>query len=176
MILPDHEIGARVNSGSIRIVPWCPAALQPSSVDLRLGPILLLATPDGWREHRLDEAGPLYVYQHQFLLGATLEYVVVPPDLVAVLAGKSSIARQGLQVEAAGYVDPGWRGCLTLELHHTSPVPVHLSHGMHICQIRFEALVSAAARPYGAPGLGSRYQGSIGPTPSRAQHCEGGAS
>jgi dCTP deaminase len=39
---------------------------------------------------------------------------------------------------------------------------------MKICQVSFLRLSTPAERPYGSPGLGSKYQGQQGPTPSRA--------
>ena len=51
----------------------------------------------------------------EFVLGSTLEHVVVPEDLVARLEGKSSLGRLGLLIHStAGFVDAGWDGQLTL--------------------------------------------------------------
>lgn len=173
-ILPDHEIAARIRAGTLRIEPWLPDSLQPSSVDLHLGPVLLVDTPDGFREHRLDDDGPYGMYPGDCILAATLECVTVPPDLVAVLVGKSSLARLFLETEAAGYVDPGWHGRLTVELVKRGHRPVGLSYGMSICQIRFETMLAPATRPYGTPGVGSRYQNSLGPVPSYLDAGKGG--
>jgi len=38
---------------------------------------------------------------------------------------------------------------------------------MRIAQISFLRLTTPASRPYGSPGLGSKYQGQKGPTASR---------
>jgi len=67
----------------------------------------------------------------------------------------------------AGYVDPGWTGRLTLELSNQSQMPIALYREMRIAQISFLRLSTPADRPYGSPGLGSKYQGQTGPTPSR---------
>lgn len=172
MILSDHDILDRLNLGGARqdelvITPLGDGAIQPSSVDLRLGPKLLIATPDGFREHHLSDDGPYRLHQHTFLLAATLEWVEIPADLVGVLVGKSSRAREGIQVEAAGYVDPGWKGNLTLEIVMLSPQPTWLLLGQRIAQIRFETLSSPCLAPYGSEGVG-RYQNSHGPVQSRA--------
>lgn len=175
-VLSDVSIHAQLTSGRLRVDPLAAGAVQPSSVDLRLGPCLLLATPDGWREHSLIDNGPYPLAAHAFVLGATIERVEIPDDLVGVLVGKSSRAREGIQVEAAGYVDPGWRGHLTLEIVGFWPGVRRLAVGMPIAQLRLHRLTTPAERPYGSDGLGSHYQESTGPTPSRLHLAIGGTS
>lgn len=80
----------------------------------------------------------------------------------------SSLGRLGLIVHAtAGFVDPGWRGTLTLELNNLTRVPIKLYPGLPIAQLSFMALDRAAERPYGSQGLGSHYQGQVAATESR---------
>lgn len=164
MILPDTEILRRhADVGDLVIRPFERRLVQPASYDVRLGRVLKIAQYLGHRVHDLIDDGPYHLSQGTLALGATLEWVEVPADLAGVLAGKSTRARQGLILESAGYVDPGWRGELTLELANLSPRPILLTHGMRIGQLRFEQLTAPAARPYGVEGLGSHYQGSLGP-------------
>ena len=89
-------------------------------------------------------------------------------DLVARLEGKSSLGRLGLLIHStAGFVDAGWDGHLTLELSNVANLPITLYPGMKIGQISFLQMTSPAENPYGSKGLGSKYQGQRGPTPSR---------
>src|SRR5207249_9091798 len=116
----------------------------------------------------LVEAGDESFILHpgEFVLGSTLERVVLPDDLVARLEGKSSLGRLGLLIHStAGYVDPGWNGYLTLELSNVANLPITLYPGMRIGQISFFRLTSPAEAPYGKAG--NKYQGQRGPTPSR---------
>lgn len=169
-VLSDYDLHRRLAPGAeqrLIVEPLGTGAVQPSSIDLRLGPDLLIATPDGYRPHSLTNDGPLRLFQHAFILGATLEWIEVPDDLVGVLVGKSSRAREGLQVEAAGFVDPGWRGNLTLEIVMLSPFPTFLMAGEMIAQLHVQLLLSRCDRPYGSDGVG-RYQNSTGPVESRA--------
>jgi dCTP deaminase len=102
------------------------------------------------------------------VLASTLEDIGLPDDLVARLEGKSSLGRIGLLIHStAGYVDPGWRGHLTLELSNVAKLPVTLYYGMKIGQISFLRLTTPVDRLYGAEGLGSKYQGQSEPTASR---------
>jgi deoxycytidine triphosphate deaminase len=79
----------------------------------------------------------------------------------------SSLGRLGLLIHStAGYVDPGWRGNLTLELSNVANLPIALYFGMKIGQISFFKMSSPVDRPYGSPSLGSKYQGQSEPTAS----------
>jgi len=103
------------------------------------------------------------------VLGATVERIVLPDDIVARLEGKSSLGRLGLLIHStAGYVDPGWDGTLTLELSNVANLPIVLTPGMPIGQISFNQMTTPVERPYGTPGLGSKYQGQVDPTPSKS--------
>ena len=79
----------------------------------------------------------------------------------------SSLGRLGLLIHStAGYVDPGWKGNLTLELSNVAKLPIALYFGMRIGQISFFRMSSPVERPYGSKGLGSKYQGQSEPTAS----------
>jgi hypothetical protein len=79
----------------------------------------------------------------------------------------SSLGRLGLLIHStAGYVDPGWKGNLTLELSNVANLPIALYFGMKIGQISFFKMSSPVERPYGSKELGSKYQGQSRPTAS----------
>jgi dUTPase len=80
----------------------------------------------------------------------------------------SSLGRLGLMTHStAGFLDPGFHGHVTLELSNVANLPITLYPGMRIGQIAVFQLTTAAERPYGSRGVGSKYQGQRGPTPSR---------
>jgi dCTP deaminase len=146
--------------------PIRPDQFQPVSVDLRLGAVLhprrVLARTD-----LLKACGPYYLEPQQFMLGSTIEHVELCANIVGKVEGKSTRAREGLIVEAAGLVDPGFRGQLTLELYNMSNVAVVLDYGMKICQMYLHWVDTTPQRVYGSPGLNSHYQDQTGPTPAR---------
>ena len=81
----------------------------------------------------------------------------------------SSLGRLGLLTHStAGFIDPGFTGHITLELSNVANLPITLWPGMKIGQLCLFRLSSPAEHPYGSAGVGSRYQGQGGPTPSRA--------
>ena len=113
----------------------------------------------------------------EFVLGSTLERIELPEDLVARLEGKSSLGRLGLLIHStAGYVDPGWKGHLTLELSNVSNLPITLYYSMKIGQISYLRLTTPADNLYGSEALSSKYQGQTSPTASRVYRDYDGAS
>jgi dCTP deaminase len=181
MILSDRDIRAELSAGRIVIDPFVPDAVQPSSVDLHLGNRFRVFRNNRTAviDPRLDqpeltelvEIGgdePFILHPGEFVLGATLERVALPDDLVARLEGKSSLGRLGLLIHStAGYVDPGWEGTLTLELSNVANLPIKLYDGMKIGQISFQRLTSAVEVGYGDARIGSKYRGQTDPTASR---------
>jgi dCTP deaminase len=179
-VLSDRDIRAELAAGRVRIDPYDEADLQPSSVDLHLDrsfrvfrnnryPYIDVRAPQPDLTELLhvtdDEA--FVLHPGEFVLGRTLEWVELPDDLVARLEGKSSLGRLGLLIHStAGYVDPGWKGTLTLELSNVANLPIALYSGMRIGQISFFRMSSPVERPYGSPELGSKYQGQREPTAS----------
>jgi len=180
-VLSDGTIRRLVAEGRVRIEPWDDAMVQPASVDLRLGnsfrvfhnfrvPAIDLADPPTNLTElvELDEGGSFVIHPGEFVLGSTQEWVELPDDLVARIEGKSSLGRLGLIVHAtAGFVDPGWKGSLTLEITNLTRVPIILWPGKPIAQLSFMTLDRAAERPYGHPDLGSHYHGQSEATESR---------
>jgi dCTP deaminase len=180
-VLSDGTIARLVEAGAITIDPWDPDLVQPASVDLRLGnsfrvfhnhrasAIDLREPPSNLTESiTIGDGDSFVIHPGEFCLGATLEYVELPDNIVARIEGKSSLGRLGLIVHAtAGFCDPGWKGTLTLELNNLTRVPIKLYPGLPIAQLSFMALDAPARRPYGHAELGSHYQGQIEATESR---------
>jgi dCTP deaminase len=166
-VLSDRDIRAALEAGSVRIEPYDAQDLQPSSVDLHLDRSFRVDQPDLTELLSVEDDEPFILHPGEFVLGQTLEWVELPDDLVARLEGRSSLGRLGLLIHStAGYVDPGWKGNLTLELSNVANLPIALYYGMRIGQISFFRMSSPVERPYGSPELRSRYQGQKEPTAS----------
>jgi dCTP deaminase len=179
--LSDGTIRRLAEAGRIRIDPYDPQLVQPSSIDLRLGDsfrvfhnhrvtaIDLRDVPTNLTEEvTIGPDEPFVIHPGEFCLGRTLEWVELADDVLARVEGKSSIGRLGLIVHAtAGFVDPGFKGSLTLEITNLTRIPIKLYAGLPIAQLSFMELDEAAQRPYGSEGLGSHYQGQLAATESR---------
>jgi dCTP deaminase len=180
-VLSDGTIRRLVAEGRVRIDPFDDTMVQPASVDLRLGTsfrvfhnhritaIDLADPPRNLTEHvEVDDDESFVIHPGEFVLGRTQEHVELPDDVVARIEGKSSLGRLGLIVHAtAGFVDPGFKGTLTLEITNLTRVPIILWPGKPIAQLSFMALDQPAERPYGHPDLGSHYHGQVEATESR---------
>lgn len=153
-MLSDQDLRAILRIGELSLVPGPrDVDLQPASIDLRLGELERDGKHHNWT-----------LPPQEFRLGSTLEIVTLSAHICGQVVGKSSWARRGLIVEAAGLVDPGFSGQLTLELFNMTQKPITLTEGVPICQLVIFALSSPALRRYGDPGLNSHYQHQRGPT------------
>jgi dCTP deaminase len=181
VVLSDAAIRRQIEAGRIGIDPFDSALMQPSSLDVRVDRLFRVfrnsrypyidvkAEQEELTELvQVDSEEAFILHPGEFVLGSTLERVRLPDDLVARLEGKSSLGRLGLLIHStAGFIDPGWDGHVTLELSNVANLPITIYPGMKIGQLSFVQLSEPAERPYGSGGLGSKYQGQRGPTPSR---------
>ena len=180
MVLSDRTIRRLLGEGRIEIEPYDESLLQPSSVDVRVDryfrvfhnaryPFIDVREPQEDLTELVEaDSEPFILHPGEFVLGSTLERIKLPDDLVARLEGKSSLGRLGLLIHStAGFIDPGWDGHVTLELSNVANLPITIYVGMKIGQLSFVQLTEPAEAPYGSTGLGSKYQGQKGPTPSR---------
>lgn len=181
MVLSDRTIKEEIAQKRILIDPLDVRDIQPASVDVHMDRKILVFRnsrmpyidvrrdiKDLTELQMIEDDQPFILHPGEFVLASTLEHIEVPDDLVARLEGKSSLGRIGLLIHStAGYVDPGWKGHLTLELSNVANLPVTLYSGMKIGQISFLRLSSPADNLYGSKALGSKYQGQTEPTASR---------
>lgn len=159
MMLSDRTILAMMKANEIQVTPAVSdAQLQPVSLDLLLSTSFCrLPTNEYGQPHRLI-TNDMVIRPGDFLLASTIEHLVLPSHVAGVVHGKSTWARMGLMVEAAGLVDPGFDGTITLEMKNLSSRPIPLRAGVPICQISFHMTDVAVMRPYGTGGLNSHYQ------------------
>jgi dCTP deaminase len=117
--------------------------------------------PDDFQERvRIPVGGRMILHPNQLVLGATLEFLQIPQDLMAYVIGRSSWGRLGLIVATAVMVQPGYRGSLTLELANLADTPVYLYPGTRIAQLAFHRLDHPVAA-YG--GAAAKYRAPVGP-------------
>lgn len=165
--------GVKLAKPEPMIGPWRHEQLQPASYDLRLGRQLRNESGLAWtmRSGTDSDAVPHLedLEPGRFVLGHTEEFIIMPPHLCGRVEGKSSVGRRGLAVHVtAGFIDPGFRGQITLELKYQGTLKhMKVYPGMLIAQITFHLLAGRPRRLYGDPTLGSHYQGQLGATGPR---------
>jgi dCTP deaminase len=166
MVLSDKEIVRELLKGSITITPLLRARKQigSSSIDVRLGTEFrhikivkqthfdLSLSLDKIREQidnysevvHVHPMEPFILHPNDFVLASTLEYIILPHNITGRLEGRSTWGRTGLQVHStAGFIDPGFEGSLTYELHNMGKLPLPLYPGIRIGQISFHRMESA---------------------------------
>jgi dCTP deaminase len=189
LMLSDRDLEAALESGELVVDPIEPSQIQPASIDLRLDDtFLLLPVQHPMMPSYIDPCEPPLEPMRRrvvtkgckfpleagtFVLACTVEMVGLGRGIAGVIAGKSSLARQGLITESAGFVDPGFSGQITCELANLTDRTILLTPGMLICQLVVHRLDSPCVNPYGSAKVRSKYQGQRGPTPSRS-HQTGG--
>jgi len=174
MILSDKSIKEKIKTGEISISPFSEDSLQPASYDLHLDSNVMYFNIDG--NNIIDVKKPVdelmiktqisdsgfVIEPHQLVLANVIEITGVDSKHVGRLEGKSSLARIGLIIHAtAGFLDPGNKLRLTLEMVNLSPLPIRIYVGMKIAQIAFEELDTPCEKPYGSKSLNSKYVGDL---------------
>lgn len=142
MLLSSSLIRAHIADGTLGITPFAEESLQPASYDLRAA------------ENTVMKAGELS-------LVATMEFVSLPADLAATLRVRSSFGRIGILL-GAGYIDPGFRGNLTLCMVNMGPEDIPVEKGTRIVQMLIHPVLGEVENAYNG-----NYQDSYGVVKSK---------
>ncbi|MEN6397149.1 MAG: dCTP deaminase [Methanoregula sp.] len=140
MILSAQEITRRLYTDCTQeklvIKPYAAECQQPASYDLRA-------------------AEDIRMVKGSCTLVPSLEWVELPPDVAGTLRCRSSFGRRGVLM-GAGFVDPGFRGQLTLCLTNMGPEDIELHKSDRIVQMILHEVKDGNERYAG------RYQDSTG--------------
>ena len=142
MLLSSSAIRARIADGTLGITPFTEESLQPASYDLRAA------------EDTVMKSGELSLI-------ATMEFVSLPADLAATLRGRSSFGRKGVLL-GAGYIDPGFRGNLTLCMVNMGKEDIAVEKGTRIVQMLIHPILGEVENVYNG-----NYQDSYGVVKSK---------
>lgn len=170
MILSDKTLQKMLCEGSLTVTPLESEQIQPASIDIRIGNtysivedsssgIINLEDPITYKQITADK---YILLPGQFVLATTMEFIELPDNLTAFVEGRSSLGRMGLFIQNAGWVDPGFKGEITLELFNANRCAIELKAGRRIGQLVFAQLDSNALHPYRG-----KYQGQQGTTGSK---------
>ena len=181
MYLTKDEIFPLYKSGELIIRPLLSEKqFGEMTLDLRLGTDFLVSFQG--REPYIDatgdeEARPIgsffqetkrligetfFLHPHQTVLCSTLEYIKLPNDIFVSISTRSSFSRLGLLISSI--VQPGYCGCLSLELTNHNNNAIKIRVGSAILQARFFKLSKETNYFSGA----RKYACQVRPVPSKA--------
>lgn len=170
MILSDKTLFKMLEEKSLIIEPLETEQVQPASVDIRLGNTFSIVEDsssgiinlENEIQYKTITSDTYILLPNQFVLATTMEYFELPNNLTAFVEGRSSLGRMGLFIQNAGWVDPGFKGEITLELYNANRCAIELKTARRIGQLVFAKMDDVALNPYNG-----KYQGQKGATGSR---------
>ncbi len=194
-VLSTDAIRSRLNDANINarlvISPLLDADEQlkkgQAAIDIRLGFSFCLVTPslfgaiddfegnksgiksfpDLYQRNYVPFGSSIVIHPHQFMLAQTLEYIRLPPDLMAYVVGRSTWGRLGLIVATAIGIHPSFAGNLTFELRNLGETPLKLYPGQSIAQLFFHSVVDANNKPSTIVPDNTQYVGTVDMIPQR---------
>jgi dCTP deaminase len=140
--LSDVEILECLHSGELRIDPFSDKSLCPAGYDLRNGAPIAID---------IGKQGLLH----------TMERLEVGPSICGQIYIRSSFAREGL-VGSFAFIDPGFKGQLTLAFVNMGGSTVKILEGERIAQVVFNKMARSSSKPYSG-----KYQNSTGTVSSK---------
>lgn len=179
-VLSSQDISKLIDDKLIRIDPVLDREKQigEATIDIRLGTVflffrrVLLPVIDPMQS--IDSEAEQYyfkkpgefivIHPNDFVLGTSLEYISLPPNILASVEGRSSWGRLGLFVATATTINPGYKGMITLELVNSGITPIYLYPGVRIAQLVLHFLRNEAddLKPYSCQS-GAKFIGSLKP-------------
>ena len=196
-LLADFQIAARVglpegDPHRLVIEPFhdgpCPDGvisygLSSYGYDIRLGDKFLLFTdtaavevdPKNMKRDRFvftEGVDSVLIPPNSFVLAESLERVEIPEDCLAIVLGKSTYARCGINLNMTP-LEPGWKGIITIEIANMTRLPARVYAREGIGQVIFLAGSARCLRHYGAK-KGAKYQNQTGLTLPRVREVSRG--
>jgi dCTP deaminase len=160
MTLSRNQIRQLINSKELHINPLLEdSQIGDMTVDFRLGTDFLVTIhgsnpfidaslnnddkfpiKSSFQETRRKLGETFLFHPNQTVLASSLEYIKLPRHVYAELSMRSSYLRLGLSVSAI--VQPGYCGCISMEITNMNKVPLNLTVGAAMLQARFFTLTT----------------------------------
>ena len=140
MILSDNTIRHLLSSGKLVIEPLDEKQIQPASVDLRIADEILVLRGgeinfDEEQHYEKIRARAISLPPKTNVLIRTMERVELPDDVAGMTRLRSSLSRIGVFLNNAGWVDPGFKGTLTLSVFNANDCSVKIKPGSRFLQL-----------------------------------------
>ena len=157
-VINGEELKKMIEKGEIIIDPFDESLLTPSGIDLRLGFEFATIKPVIYNEvdlvknlNEIEEEDIKLMYEKHssseydgyiifkpktFTLTTTMEYVKLPPNVIALCELRSTLARYGLVIPPT-VVDCGFEGELTIEVINLSSITYKIRRGTKFLHMIF---------------------------------------
>ncbi len=91
---------------------------------------------DKYSVEKMDTFEPFVMPPHSYCLAASVEYISIPRNILALCVGKSTYARSGIIVNTTP-LEPEWEGHITIEISNSNRCPAVLYPNEGIAQLLF---------------------------------------
>jgi dCTP deaminase len=140
MVLSGESIRQLLDSGKLVIEPLDSEQIQPASIDLRISDEILVLRGKGIDfgeepEYEKVQRNEIVLPPKTHVLVRTMERVELPKDVGGITKLRSSLSRIGVMFNNAGWVDPGFKGTLTLSVFNPNDSPVRIKSGTRFFQL-----------------------------------------
>ncbi|MEZ0483175.1 dCTP deaminase [Fibrella aquatica] len=115
-----------------------------------------------FQETRRQLGETFVLHPHQTVLATSIEYIKLPEDLFVMLFMRSSYSRLGLSISTI--LQPGYCGCISLELTNNNFTPINLTVGARL----FQGVFMPTASPVSYFGRQRKYMCQVRPEVSAA--------
>lgn len=156
-VISDGRLIEMIVDGNLKLEPFLLDNIQPASIDLRLDKLIKTPKKNGVIDLTIDNAAYFedvtikddYILRAgDMILGQTLEHIGIPRDCNATIHNRSSLARVGLDVSVASYINPGYEGKLPIIIKNIGNLPIKLVPGIRICQMEISDVQPSPVRDY----------------------------
>src|ERR1700730_13714073 len=131
-----------------------PTCVEGAKYDFRMSPIILKAsfgTPVNLDKLPEDQRAQVKVEPGEVVFVRTIEKLVLPNDIIAMLSPKRRLSHQGIIALGGFAVDPKYVGPLFVGLYNVSSTPFHLQSGKKLIAAMFYKLTDTELTEYPIP-------------------------
>ncbi|PWA04495.1 dCTP deaminase [Pueribacillus theae] len=157
-MLSDRELHKlAIEDGLVQ--PYNPEYCEGATINLTLAPLvkryssdepIVLGNPiteDHYESIDISHE-EFSIQPKESILIQTHEFIKVPENMSARIYERFSIKSLGLVISPAHYMNPGYRGTVSLVAFNSTSVPVRLVPGIKICQLALFKLNTEPVKPY----------------------------
>lgn len=142
------------------VEPFIPENCEGATINLTLDPLIRMyisknplvlgVEVDENNDYELIDIAEkdFWLQPNASVLIQTHEFIRVPTDKTARIYERYGVKSLGLMVSPAHYMNPGYRGKISMLAVNHSPVPFKLVPGIKICQLAIIELSSESLKPY----------------------------